>query len=271
MSQVTMTDRLALKTPQASFRHVLEEEFNLSPREAQEVVRAAEELLGLHHPTAPLRPGQIRLVVASLHAPFGPPLRHTDRIEVTLTVDAGPEDAEVLRQQGRIALRRGRILRLVDEALDQGGVLTEEDLARALHVTRRTIERDVHHLQAAGHHLRTRGQIKNAGRGQTHKVKILELWLDRQSYDKIALWAHHSVQAIKRYVSTFLRVVTLHRQGCSPAEIAFLLNASQRLVLDYLHLYAQLPAHPARLAKLEEELTRVTGQAEPVKKGALPT
>lgn len=111
-------------------------------------------------------------MVASLHAPFGPPLRHIDRIEVT--------------------------------------------------------------------HLRTRGQIKNAGRGQTHKVKILELWLDRQNYDKIALWAHHSVQAIKRYVSTFLRVVTLHCQGCSLAEIAFLLNASQRLVLDYLHCRLRL-------------------------------
>ena len=34
-----------------------------------------------------------------------------------------------------MGLRQGRILRLVDEALDQGGVLTEEDLARVLQVT----------------------------------------------------------------------------------------------------------------------------------------
>lgn len=269
MSQITSNQRLALKTPEASLLHVLQEEFNLSPREAREVVTTACEILGLDRPTSQVRPGQVRLVVASLAAPIGPPLQETDRVEVTLTVDAGVEDAEVLAQQGRLALRAGRILRLVDEALEQGGVLTEEDLARVLQVTRRTIERDVRQLQAAGHHVQTRGQVKGTGRGQTHKVKIIELWLERQSYDRIALWAHHSLQSIKRYVSTFLRVVTLHRQGHSASEIAFLVNASLRLVKDYLTLYEQVLKQPTWLAKLEEELLRVAGLAEAAKKGAL--
>ena len=269
MSPITPNQRLALKTPEASLLHILQEEFNLSYREACEVVSTASEVLGLDRPTTQVRPGQVRLVVASLQAPIGPPLHATDRIEVTLTVDAGTEDAEVLAQQGRTALRGGRILRLVDEALEQGGVLTEEDLARVLQVTRRTIERDVRWLQAAGHHVQTRGQVKGSGRGQTHKVKIIECWLERQSYDRIALWAHHSLQAIKRYISTFLRVVTLHRQGHSPSEIAFLVNASQRLVKDYLALYEQVLKQPAWLAKLEEELTRVAGLTEAAKKGAL--
>jgi len=269
MSQITANERLALKTPEASLLHVLEDEFNLSHREAREVVQAACDVLGLHRPTQQVRPGQVRLVVASLRAPFGPPLRSTDRVEVTLTVDAGAEDGEVLAQQGRLALRGGRILRLVEEALDQGGVLTEEDLARALQVTRRTIERDVRQLQAAGYHVQTRGQVKGTGRGQTHKVRIIELWLDRQPYDKIALWAHHSVQAIKRYVSTFLRVVVLHRQQRAATEIAFLVNASERLVIDYLAVYDRVKEQPARLAKLEEEMMRVVSLAEATKKGAL--
>jgi hypothetical protein len=45
------TDWLALKTPEASFLHVLLDEFNLSYREAREVVSAARELLGLDRPT----------------------------------------------------------------------------------------------------------------------------------------------------------------------------------------------------------------------------
>ena len=117
MSQITSNQRLALKTPEASLLHVLQEEFNLSPREAREIVTTACEILGLDRPTSQVRPGQVRLVVASLAAPIGPPLQETDRVEVTLTVDAGVEDAEVLAQQGRLALRAGRILRLVDEAL----------------------------------------------------------------------------------------------------------------------------------------------------------
>ncbi len=269
MSANTASDRLALKTPEASLLHVLEHEFNLSYREAREVVSAAREVLGLDRPTGQVRPGQIRLVVASLRAPFGPPLDETARVEVTLTVDAGTEDAAVLSEQGRLGLRQGRILRLVEEALEQGGVLTEEDLARALQVTRRTIERDVQTLRLAGHLVQTRGQVKGTGRGQTHKVRIIELWLDRQGYDKIALWAHHSVQSIKRYVSTFLRIVTLHRQATAVSEIAFLVAASEKLVRDYLGLYDRAQAEPPRRAKLEEELVRVSGLVEVAKKGAL--
>jgi len=89
MSGISAEERLALKTPEASFVHVLQSEFNLSPREAQEVVSTASEMLGLDRPSDQIRPGQVRLVVASLKAPFGPPLSETDRVEITLTVDAG--------------------------------------------------------------------------------------------------------------------------------------------------------------------------------------
>jgi hypothetical protein len=98
----------------------------------------------------------------------------------------GADDAEVQAQQGREGLRRGRIVRLLDEALEQGGVLTEEDLARVLYVTRRTIERDVRALRAEGHLIQTRGHVKGVGHGQTRKVRIIELWLERAGYDQIA-------------------------------------------------------------------------------------
>lgn len=85
-------------------------------------------------------------MVCRLSAPFGPPLTETDKVEVTLTVDAGAEDTAVKAQEGREGLRQGRILRLIDEALEQGGVLTQEDLARALAVDVRTIRRDIQAL-----------------------------------------------------------------------------------------------------------------------------
>lgn len=257
MAHTTMETRLATKTPDGAFLQVLQQEFDFSQRLAQEVLNAAQE--GLVGSTAGkrLRPGQVRLVVASLNAPFGPPLAEIEKVEVTLTVDAGAEDATVKQQEGAAGLRRGRILRLLEEALEQGGVLTQEDLARVLSVSRRTIARDVQALQAEGHLVHTRGQLKGAGRGQTHKVRIIELWLDREGYDKIARWLHHSPQAIKRYVSTFLRVATLHQKGTAVTEIAFLTKSSERLVRDYLAVYEATQAVPHRREKLEEELARV--------------
>jgi hypothetical protein len=255
-----MQSRLASKTPEAAFLHVLQAEFNFSQRVSKELVATAKEMLVGGLPAAALRPGQIRIVVARLNAPFGPPLAETDKIEVTLTKDAGIEDAEVLAREKRKALRRGRILRLTGEALEQGGVLTQEDLAHVLDVTRRTIQRDVQVLQAEGHLVHTRGQLKGVGRCQSHKIRIIELWLDREGYDKIARWIHHSLHAIKRYISTFLRIVVLHREGMAGEEIAFLTRSSVRLVEDYLVLYRAALEVPHRREKLEEELARVSGR-----------
>jgi predicted transcriptional regulator len=254
----TTQDRLAIKTPEASFLHVLQHEFNFSLRVSQELLSTVQEILIGSRPATAVRPGQIRLVVAGLRAPFGPPLAETEKVEVTLTVDDWAEDAKVKEREGTERLRQGRILRLTEEALEQGGVLTQEDLGQALGVSRRTIARAVKALRAEGHLVQTRGAIKGVGRCQSHKVRIIELWLDRQGYDKIARWMHHSPQAIERYVSTFLRIVLLHRQGTGVSEIAFLTQSSERLVKDYLGVYEAALAVPHRKEKLEEELARVT-------------
>jgi DNA-binding Lrp family transcriptional regulator len=273
VSGATTQDRLALKTPEASFLRVLEEEFHFSPRVSRELLSTAQEMLLGSAPASAVRPGQTRLVVSSLRAPFGPPLAETEKVEITLTVDAGAEDGEVQRREGLDGMRRGRILRMTEEALEQGGVLSQEDVARALGVSVRTIRRDIRVLKSADHVVQTRGYVKGVGRGQTHKVRVIELWLDRQGYDKIARWLHHSPQAIKRYVSAFLRMVLLHRQGTVIEEIAFLTQTSVRLVEEYLALYEAALAAPHRRKKLEEELARVSGWREvPLgegKKGAL--
>ncbi len=64
----TAADRQALKTPEARFLHVLESEFDFSYCEAREVVSAARETLGLDRPTYQVRPGQVRLLVASVRS-----------------------------------------------------------------------------------------------------------------------------------------------------------------------------------------------------------
>jgi hypothetical protein len=262
VSQATVQNRLASKTPEAAFLYVLQKEFNFSQRVSAEVLATAKEMLIGGLPAEALRPGQVRLVVARLNAPFGPPLAETAKIEVTLTVESRIEDADVLAREGREGVRRGRILRLTAEALEQGGVLTQEDLAQLLGVDRRTILRDVQALQAEGHLVHTRGRVKGVGRGQTHKVRIIELWLDREGYDKISRWVHHSLHSIKRYISTFQRIVVLQQEGMAVEQIAFLTRSSVRLVQDYLDVYRAALEVPHHREKLEEELARVSGRTE---------
>ncbi|MCD6456280.1 MAG: DUF1670 domain-containing protein, partial [Methanophagales archaeon] len=52
------------------------------------------------------------------------------------------EDIEIRQKYGITAERRNKELRLCDEAIDQGGVLTQEDLAALLSTSLSAIKRD---------------------------------------------------------------------------------------------------------------------------------
>jgi tetratricopeptide (TPR) repeat protein len=64
-------------------------------------------------------------------------------VVVHWTLDAGPADAALEKSQGAIALRRARLARLMKEAQDQGAIPSTADLATALEVSQRTIQRDL--------------------------------------------------------------------------------------------------------------------------------
>ena len=91
----------------------------------------------------------------------GRPLEEIETVEVVWTIDAGAEDLQ--EAHDRIALRRLRILRLLDEAVTQGAAATQEDLAWALHTSVRTIKRDFEALQAEGYSLPSRGNLQGSG------------------------------------------------------------------------------------------------------------
>ncbi len=93
--------------------------------------------------------------LAHVDAPLGVPLGEADWVKVRLTIEMEDEEADLLLE-GKVALRRYRLQRIVAEATVQGGVPTHQDLAKLLGVTVRTIERDSRALSAAGTPLQTR-------------------------------------------------------------------------------------------------------------------
>lgn len=229
-----IVQRLASKTPQECFLQQLQEEFHYAPRIARVILEEAQaHLLGDEQPLAT---GQMRFLLAKREANPGRPLGETAKVVVTWTVDAGLEDLEVLEAHDAIALRRVRLLRLLDEALAQGGVATQEDLARALQTSVSTIKRDFAALRAEGIYLPSRGHLHGIGRGQTHKAQIVELWVLGATYDQIARRMRHAVCSIQRYVQTFVRVLWLRRQGYSDREISYLLQIGLSLTAEYLAL-----------------------------------
>lgn len=260
-------ERLQAKTDQQRFVQVLEQAYDCAPRVAVAILQEAQECL-VGRP-GQLQPGQTRVVLTRLKAAHGRALRQTEMTEVTWTIDAGQEDREALQQFGAQALRRVRLQRLLSEAIDQGAVATQEDLAWALHVSLRTIKRDSQELEAQGIYLPTRGHLQGIGRGQTHKARIVGQWLQGRTYDEIRLSSCHCLSSIQRYVQAFVRVVQLHQQGFNHNHIARLLAISPALVEEYLSVYDQHDSPPCR-QRLTEQTQRIlgpVGSTQPAPKG----
>ena len=264
MNRQTM-ERLQAKTPEQRYLHVLEQDYDQAPRVAQALLEEAQMyLLGSN---SALHPGQTRVILVCVNAGHGQSLSQTTTQEVTWTIDAGQEDRQVLQQYGPVTLRHVRIQRLLDEAVEQGAAATQEDLAQALHVSVRTIKRDCKELEAQGIYLPTRGKLKGIGRGQTHKPQIVGRWLRGETYDQIRLYTRHSLSSIKRYVQSFIRVASLHRQGFTKNEIALVLEMSAYLVKEYLALYHQHDSDEYQ-TRLTEQIERLCWPSQ-AKRGAL--
>lgn len=248
-------ERLRSKTRQQHFLNVMEQDFRYAPKVALAILEEVEKCF--FEVSEQLQPGQQRVILAKLEARPGQALRDTNLTEITWTVNAGLEDQQVLQATDSQTLRQVRIQRLLSEAIEQGAVASQEDLAQVLHVSVRTIKRDFQVLQKKGVFLPTRGSLQGLGRGQTHKALIVGQWLQGGTYDQIQLCTRHSISSIQRYVQAFVRVVELHRQGQSEGQIALLLDMGTALVREYLAVYDQYDSPDCR-ERLESQLQRLT-------------
>jgi hypothetical protein len=139
---------------------------------------------------------------------------------------------------------------MANEALDQGALLTGEDLAfRIFNCGLRTISRDLKALAESGVVVPLRSQQKDAGRAMTHRVQVVELYLKRHTFTQIRQRMRHSLLSIANYVITFALVVAHTRDGHSVEEIAFLMQISAGLVCQYQALYERynLPEYQERI------------------------
>jgi len=174
-----------------------------------------------------------------------------------LTTIAGG-DYCVKEQYGDSGMRKVQLLRMTEEAYDQGGLLTEEDLGRLLGVSSRTVRRDVAEVMREDVQVLLRGMHHDIGKGISHKGWIVRLWLEQNTYTEIERRSRHSLEAIRIYLNDFNRVVVALEKGIREAkEIAFFLGRSERLVTEYLGLIrnaAEDPRQRESLQRLKERL-----------------
>ena len=245
-------ERLGEKHAEGLLLWELENGFELSPRESVLVFETAKGILLEHRQ---VERGRQWVVGVEMGESAGKSIRDAKKREVRVTVDGGREDVEYEAKHGRIALRCMRLLRIIEEGIDQGVVFSEEDVGRVLGVSVRTVKRDVQQLREDGCEVQTRGYYEGIGRAISHKARIVELYLQGKPYAEIENRMRHTMQSIKRYVETFGRVVyAIRGKKLSRTERSYVLGISEVLLAEYEELYRQ--AKKKYRAKLEEVVDR---------------
>jgi len=257
--------RLQAKSPEEAIIERIGRDFNLAPFMArtqyEQMRRYFEEYFELERDE-----GQMAFLAVSADVPPGQPMAACERVAIPLTLDH-PDDVEALRH-GVAALRQSKIQRLTQEAQEQGALLTQEDLARLLCASRSTIKRDIAELRQQGIDVPTRGQIKDIGKGISHKAQIVEDWLAGYTFSQIKQRRRHSLHSIDRYCSDFRRVVRLHEHGLSEREIRISTGLSERLIGEYLALYKVAEPESEGMQRILSEPDPATEAPAEIKRGS---
>jgi len=253
-SSLQKWDRLKQKQLDTQFVNTLIQGMNCSQFEAKAILNAVYETYQpFFDNTGAMKPGQILFEVVSIENGAQKKLSDCKMISVVLTLDAGEEDLLVKEHQGVPGLRRHRMERMVNEAFQQGGLLTVEDIANRLHnCGERTVCRDIKALKEQGIVLPLRSTITDMGKSVTHRALIIKHWLSGKEYSEISRATHHSIDAVANYVDKFKRVVCLAKNNYEIKTIAFLVKLSPSLTQEYYDLYHAIDVVPHRQEELDD-------------------
>jgi len=243
-----LSARLQSKTVKQSIVSSIARDFNLTPILAEAYFSQISDYF-LHHGEVELGAGQFHYLAVDENEPAGKPIALCKKLSVKLTLHNPEEDLPVYKKSGLRGLRHHKIVRITNQAIDQGGVLSYEDIAFILTSSVVTIKRDMSQMRKKGIILPSRGWRHEMGRGQTHKTQILELYLFGYQFSEIERRTKHSETAIKRYLQDFARVALLHKKRFTVDQIRISTGFSHRLIGEYLKLLAShsKSAHLKRL------------------------
>jgi hypothetical protein len=247
--------RLTLKTQDQALIRLAMEGAGLTRWAAQMLPRAVDDIYFLGGSSRPWKDGQIRYQCVDIKAGAGRKISECPLVPVVLSVIDVEKDLEVLREQGAVALRRSKLMRIAEEARDQGGVLTQEDLGVLLACDERTVRRDIRVLRAKNIHVPTRGYLKDIGPTLTHKGQAIRHWLQGKEPVDIKRQINHSLSAVERYLEDFKRVSLLVMKGLEEVAISRATNMSPALVKTYQAMYQEAkntPAYEYRFRELSQ-------------------
>lgn len=205
------------------------------------IQRILDTLAAFMKPRSLMKPGQLLwMAVAndgSKHA--GQPMKEIPKVPVVLDLITQEDLQSLADGQKYIEVRRQRNARLLEQAFEQGGVLSQSDLACMILVSNKGIGEDIRYFQKKEHRLLPyRGTVHDLGRALTHKVEIIRLFERGYLEPDICqmLSPAHDLSSVERYVQNYKNILKLLRRKFSPLEISGILSMSKSLLVSYVEI-----------------------------------
>jgi hypothetical protein len=191
---------------------------------------------------------------------------HNKRIEDTRLVPiildlVTAQGIEKVKAKGMRSERSlDKIIRLFQQAYEQGAVLGHADVSLLLNMTVSRISTHVlDHERSTGKLIPRRGTVHDMGRSVTHKAIICyKTLVEKKPTSQVAQQALHSPEDVERYVQCFRRIQMCRDKGLTQEEIAQATGHSLGLVKEYLDLIGDFQIPPLADASGKEDSQSAT-------------
>lgn len=235
------------KTFRSALCHLLQTEFPgvFGPSVTQLFAQRVEDLFDRFHPDrSRLRVGQVLWAAV---AADDPPARNkriedTRLVPIVLDLVTAQDIDETIATGLRQETRRKKILRMFQQAYQQGAVLSYPDVSLLLHVQTSTISREVlDHERQTKEVIPRRGTIHDMGRSISHKAIICyKRLVEKKTTSQVAVETLHDPEEVEYYVQCLRRIKLCSEAGMEVEEISQATGHSKSLIQEYLDLIGQL-------------------------------
>lgn len=195
--------------------------------------------------------GQLQFLAIHGREPASKPIERCRRVTVILTLHKPEEDLKIQKQSGLAGLRRHKLLRITREAIEQGALLSYEDLAVLCTTSVITIKRDMAYLYREGRIIPTRGWQHVLNWDGSLASLVLTLYFDNYRLSEIEKMMNHSIAAVERYLLEFRHVILLYLGGQPIDYINLQAKVPMPIIAEYIDIYKKYPkAKSSRMAHL---------------------
>lgn len=236
--------RTAIKQATTQLKNLVTNGCHISEWEAIALVKVVEEIFLDNPALKAIQPGQMPFLCVSAKEGAGKPLKSCQMVQVLLTVlheEDGKEHETSSAKNRQVHMRQRRLQRLAIEARDQGGLLSQEDLAVLLQCDVKSIQRDIKDLQKNGLIIPTRGTVQDIGPGVTHRELVVRNYVAKgMEAPDIARATRHSLKAVDNYLRKFGQVFFLREKGFCDLDISVTTGLSLYGVKAFSEVYHSL-------------------------------